>query len=55
MWNFLSIEAIQNFFKVRDENGEYDRKQVKATAIQAALIVITLFLILLTLWMFGLV
>lgn len=38
---FLGIESIQNFFKVRNKEGKLDWEEVKATAVQTVLILIT--------------
>lgn len=48
---FLGADSLLNFFKVRNEDGELDWEEVKATAVQLALILATITV----LWLMGII
>lgn len=58
MWKYIEPKAIKNFFRVRDENNNFSRSQVKATAIQIGLMLVSLAVLIglfLILWHAGVV
>lgn len=53
MFKHLTLKSLKDFFKVRDENNNYDREQVKATAIQTGMMLFSFAVIILLLYYTG--